>query len=212
MKPVVIPFTENFNSQTGFDQLWKDDSSNSPRSYSIENNQLNITTRADSKDRVKAHTNRKDFGVGTYNWRIFVPVFEENARCSIGAFLYHSGKPAYEFDFEIGSGKPQLRDKLNAKSDEAVVYSTSQSHPFASEEFKVKMNEWSDFKIILSDVGGSYLIKWFINDKLVKTLQTEVKTKVKFSAYCSLENLSFMGAEWPTQKHYVLFDRFLFEQ
>ncbi|MEH6656242.1 hypothetical protein [Leeuwenhoekiella marinoflava] len=212
MQSAAIPFSENFDSQTDFDQLWKDDSFNSLRSYSIENNHLKITTRAARNDRVKAHTRHKDFGVGTYSWRIFVPVFEENARCSIGAFLYHSGKPAYEFDFEIGSGKPQLRDELHAQPDDAVVYCTSQSHPFASEEFKVKMDEWSDFKITLSDVGGRYLIKWFINNQLVKTLQTDVKTKVKFSAYCSLENLSFMGTKWPTQEHYVLFDRFTFQQ
>lgn len=207
----LIPFTENFDSQTDFDTRWKDDSSNSPQSYSIEGAQLKITTRAASKDRVKAHTRRDDLGLGTYRWRIFIPVFEKHARCSIGAFLYHSGRQAYEFDFEIGSGKPQLREALNAEPDEALVYCTSQSHPFASEEFKVKMATWSDFKMILSDVEGKYLVKWFINDRLVKTLQTQVKTKVKFSAYCSLENLSFMGTMWPSQEHSVLFDRFSYE-
>ncbi|RXG15482.1 hypothetical protein DSM03_102287 [Leeuwenhoekiella aestuarii] len=212
MKSLAIPFIENFDSPTDFDALWKDDSSNSPKSYSIESNKLKITTRAGSQDRVKRHTRRKDFGVGNYSWRIFVSRFEEHARSSIGAFLYHSGKQVYEFDFEIGSGKPQLRAKLNAENDEAVVYCTSQSNPFSSEKFKVKMNAWSDFKISLADVGGKYLIKWYLNNKLLKTLQTEVNTKMKFSAYCSLENLSFMGTEWPTQEHYVLFDKFTFRQ
>ncbi|MFD2828421.1 hypothetical protein ACFSYG_18225 [Leeuwenhoekiella polynyae] len=212
MPSEIISFTENFDSQIGFKTHWKDDSSNSPKSYSVENNQLKITTRAKSKDRVKTHTRRKDFGIGTYNWRIFIPVFEENARCSIGAFLYHSGNTAFEFDFEIGSGKPQIREKLMVQKDEAVVYCTSQSHPFSSEEFIVEMNSWSDFKISLTDVGGRYLIKWYLNNQLVKTLQTEVKIKVKFSAYCSLENLSFMGSKWPTQEHYVLFDKFTFQQ
>ncbi len=211
-RSAAAPFIENFDSQSSFDFLWQDDSSQSPSSYVIEGESLKITTSVGSQDRVKAHTRRKDFGVGSYIWRIYIPQFEKNARCSIGAFLYHSGKPAYEVDFEIGFGKSALRETLNAEVDQAVVFCTSQSKPFTSEEFKVKMEAWSIFRMELNNVGGKYLVKWFINDQLVKTLQTEVKTAVKFSVYTSLENLSFMGSKWPTREHYALFDSFKYEQ
>lgn len=206
-------FKENFNSQRKFEKHWEDDSSQSPQSYYLELGRLRISTRPDTADRVKVKTKRNNFGVGTYQWRIYVPYYELNDQCNIGAFLYHSGDIHYEIDFEIGSGTIAHREEINAKLDEALVHCTSQIDPFDTEIFKVKTQKWHNFKILL--INGSnnqYLIEWYIDNVLVKKLQTNIHTDIKFSVHNSLENLQFIGEQLPIKENYVLFDRFVFRE
>ncbi|MDO3694615.1 hypothetical protein QVZ41_07125 [Wenyingzhuangia sp. chi5] len=206
-----IPFTENFNNLELFHQNWKDNSFGHPKSYQLENDALKVSTRPNSKDRVKVKTKRKDFGLGTYEWKIYIPKFNINDQCSIGAFIYHSGKTPYEIDFEIGSGNIKDRKEIKAKTNEAIVHCTSQHHPHTSDVFKVTTEQWHYFKMELSENNNRYFIKWFINNVLVKTLQTDIKTKHKFTVHNSLENLSFMGEHLPTKENYALFDSFNFK-
>ena len=204
-----IPFVATFDSQEEFQKQWKNNSWKSPPLYQLENGYLKITTRPNTKDRVKVRS-KNTFTTGLYSWRIFIPKFKLHEQVSIGAFLYHNEKEEFEFDFEIGSGQQQDRAKINLKDDEAIVFCVSQFSPFNSTQFPVKMNAWSDFKMELSDVNGYYLVKWFINNVQVKELQTQVKSDIQFRAHCSLENLHFMGDVPTTQENYVLFDSFSF--
>ena len=181
------PLIENFENKTEFEKNWIDNSWKSPASYQLEKGNLKITTRPNSDDRVKIRSKRK-FTTGTYTWRIFVPEFKMYEQVSIGAFLYHNEKEEFEFDFEIGSGKKAKREKFDLKNDEAIVYCVSQFSPSKTGYFRVKMNVYSDFKMELIDVDGFYLVKWFVNNKQVKELQTDVKSNIKFQAHCSLEN------------------------
>lgn len=211
-KQKVIGFEENFDNHNHFNSRWEDDSMNSPQSYNLEDGNLKIRTRPQTKDRVKTKSQRSNFGTGTYKWRIFVPSFDMNDQCNIGAFLYHSGEMEYELDFEIGSGTNKHRDELSAKPDDLIVFCTSQKKPNDSERFLIKSEMWHDFKMTLSKgKRRSYLVKWYIDDVLVKTLQTQIKTKIKFSVHNSLENLEFVGEQLPARENYVLFDQFIFE-
>ncbi|WP_157359380.1 hypothetical protein [Wenyingzhuangia fucanilytica] len=207
----IIPFSDDFSNTEIFHQNWKDNSFGSPKSYQLEKNALKITTRPNSKDRVKVKTKRKDFGIGTYEWKIYVPQFNKNDQCSIGAFIYHSGKTPYEIDFEIGSGNMIDRKEIKAKTNEAIVHCTSQYQPHSSQNFKVTTEKWHYFKIELTENNNKYFVKWYINNVLVKTLQTNIKTKHKFTVHNSLENLSFMGEHLPAKENYVLFDSFTFK-
>lgn len=205
------PFQDNFDNEILFKSNWKNDSWKSPATYYLENNKLKITTRPHTKDRVKVSTKKKNFTTGTYTWRILVPEFKLFEQISIGAFLYHNEDDEFEFDFEIGSGQKKDREKINLKNDEAIVFCVSQFSPSNSSHFAVKMNAFSDFKMQLMDVHGFYLVKWFINNTLVKTLQTSVKSTIKFRVHNSLENLHFMGDTKTTTENYVLFDSFSYE-
>jgi hypothetical protein len=205
------PFQENFDNKIDFKKNWKNNSWKSPASYSLENNKLKITTRAATKDRVKVRTKRRDFTTGLYTWRIFVPEFKLYEQISIGAFLYHNEEDEFEFDFEIGSGQKLDREKMNLKNNEAIVFCVSQFSPSNSSHFAVKMNEYSDFKMELLTINGFYLVKWYINNNLVKTLQTNVRSSIKFRVHNSLENLHFMGDKKTTTDNYVLFDAFSYE-
>ncbi|ARV16094.1 hypothetical protein BTO07_13495 [Polaribacter sp. SA4-12] len=207
----TTPFLDNFDDKTKFENNWIDNSWKSPASYSLENKQLKITTRANSIDRVKVRSKRKNFTTGIYKWRIFVPKFKLYEQVSIGAFLYHNQKEEFEFDFEIGSGQKLDREKINLKADEGIVYCVSQFSPSSSSHFAVKMDTYSEFKMELIDVDGFYLVKWYINNQLVKTLQTKVKSNIKFKVHNSLENLHFMGDVKTTSENYVLFDSFSYE-
>lgn len=207
----TTPFLDNFDDKTKFENNWIDNSWKSPASYSLEKKQLKITTRANSTDRVKVRSKRKNFSTGIYKWRIFVPKFKLFEQVSIGAFLYHNQKEEFEFDFEIGSGQKLDREKINLNDDEAIVYCVSQFSPSNSSHFAVKMNEYSEFKMELIDVHGFYLVKWFINNQLVKTLQTKVKRNIKFKVHNSLENLHFMGDVKTTSENYVFFDSFSYK-
>jgi hypothetical protein len=73
------------------------------------------------------------------------------------------------------------------------VFCISQFSPLNSGHFAVKMNKYSDFKMALLHVDGFYLVKWYINNNLVKTLQTNIRSKIRFRVHNSLENLHFMG-------------------
>ena len=74
------------------------------------------------------------------------------------------------------------------------------------------MGDYANFKMELIDVNGFYFVKWFINENLVKELQTEVKSNIKFKVHCSLENLFFMGDIPSTKENSVLFDSFHYEK
>ena len=205
------PFLSIFDNQELFEKQWKDNSWKSPASYELENGNLKITTRPKTLDRVKIRSKHR-FTTGTYTWRIFVPEFKLYEQVSIGAFLYHNEEDEYEFDFEIGSGQQKDRERINLKNDEAIVYCVSQFSPSSSHQFGVKMNDWSTFSMKLSDVNGLYFVQWFINNALVKELQTQVKSDIEFRAHCSLENLKFMGDNPSTEKNHVLFDSFEYKK
>lgn len=205
------PFIENFDNYHTFQKNWVDNSWKSPALYQLENNHLKITTRSNTQDRVKIRSKQK-FTTGSYNWRIFIPEFILFEQVSIGAFLYHNQQEEFEFDFEIGSGQKSDREKIKVKDNEAIVFCVSQFSPSNSSYFPIKMGEYANFKMDLTDVNGFYLVKWYINDQLVKSLQTEVKSDIKFKAHCSLENLFFMGDVPTTQETIVLFDSFNYQK
>ncbi len=200
---------EHFDNQKEFQKNWINNSWKSPASYSLEDGKLKITTRPNSKDRVKVRS-RQAFTTGSYTWKIFIPTFKPYEQVSIGAFLYHNAAKEFEFDFEIGYGQKIDREKINLKEEEAIVFCVSQFSPSNSSHFGVKMGEFSDFKIELLDIDGFYLVKWYINNQKVKELQTKVKSTIKFKAHCSLENLHFMGDVKTSSENFVLFDRFSF--
>ncbi len=184
----------------------------SPKSYNIVDGSLKLTTRQQSKDRVKIKTKKDGFGLGTYNWRIFVPLFELNDQCNIGAFLYQNSEYEYELDFEIGSGKNIHRTSLKAKPNEVIVYCTSQVKPHHSDMFLIEAGKWHDFTIKLKKgKKRCYVVEWYIDYNLVKSLQTQIKIRNTFSVHNSLENLEFVGDHLPKKENYVLFDHFKFE-
>ena len=200
---------ENFDNQKEFQSNWINNSWKSPASYSLINGKLKITTRPNSKDRVKIRSKQK-FTTGSYSWKIFIPKFKPFEQVSIGAFLYHNEAKEFEFDFEIGYGQKIDREKINLKEEDAIVFCVSQFSPSSSSHFGVKMGTFSEFKMELLDVDGFYLVKWYINNQKVKELQTKIKSNIKFKAHCSLENLHFMGDVKTSSENSVLFDRFSF--
>ena len=207
-----LSFKENFDSKGYFNSNWEDDSWDSPASYSLEGGYLKIMTRPQTKDRVKTKSKRSNFGIGSYKWRIYVPSFDLNDQCSIGAFLYHSGEIEYELDFEIGSGTNEHRNELYAEANEAIVYCTSHKKPYQTNRFLLETEMWHDFAINLKKgKRRHYIVEWYIDDVLVKTLQTKIKMNITFSIHNSLENLEFVGDQLPIRGNYVLFDQFIFE-
>jgi len=206
-----VPFADSFDNNETFHNNWEDDSFGNPKSYKIEKNNLKITTRPNSKDRIKVKTKRNDFGLGTYEWNIFIPTFKINDQCSVGAFIYHEGKTPYEIDIEVGSGNKEDREKVKAKPNEVIVHCTSQFKPYSSGIFKVNTEKWHNFKIELTEKNNKYLIKWYINNTLVKTLQSKIRIKHKFTVHNSLENLAFMGNNLPTKQNFVLFNSFTYK-
>ena len=202
-----VSFVDEFDSEEHFNSLWVDASQRSPKSYTLENDNLKITTRAYSTDRVKVKTKNKKLSVGSYQWRIFIPEMKLNERCSIGAFLYNDDQ--HELDFEIGSGILSHRKQMNAQSTDLLLYCTAQSQANNSTIVLVKSNSWVNLKLVLSKGENSfYNVKWFLNDKLIKQAQLNYGNSFKYSAYCSLENIPFIGESIPTQDNYTLFDEF----
>ena len=204
-------FMETFDKKSDFKNNWINNSWKSPATYKLEDGKLKFSTRPNTSDRVKIRS-KKTFTTGSYTWRILVPKFTLFEQVSVGAFLYHNDKEEFEFDFEIGSGQKKDREKIGLKPDEAIVYCVSQFSPSNSSHFPVKMGEYANFRMELIDVQGFYLVKWFINDELVKELQTNVKSTIEFRVHCSLENLFFMGDTPSKSENTVLFDAFTYQK
>ena len=199
--------TEAHVRRWDFDSLdgWQDDSQgNSPRSYRIEQGKLRMSTRAQTRDRVKVRTTQR-FKAGTYTWRVYAPAMGQGDQASIGAFLYHDDK--HEVDFEIGYGKADVRDSLKAGDNDLVCYCTSQGHPFASTPFLVAAEAWHTLSIELAHgEGGDYVITWRVDEKPLKQVQTSFGDDISFTVHCSVENLTFIGDHLPTQDNYAVFD------
>jgi len=206
-------FFENFEEQLHLDTFWEDASQNgSPMNYSLDNNHFNISTRANELDRVKIKTKIEDFGLGTYTWSIYTSERMIADQNSIGAFLYLDDE--HELDFEIGSGKISVRNTLNAQVDDLVVYCTSQNLPFISTPFLIKHNQWHTFKIklTLDQATQNYKVEWYVDNNLLQTQILNYGTTNTFGVYCSLENLSFIGDQLPSQEYTALFDYFKYEE
>lgn len=184
---------------------WQDDSQGgSPRSYSVDNGVLRISTRSETRDRVKVRTVNR-FGAGTYTWRVYVPAMGQGDQASIGAFLYRDDQ--HEIDFEIGYGQAGVRETLQAGGNDLVCYCTSQGHPYSSSQTLLRRDAWHTLSI---DIGhgakGQYLIAWLVDGTQVKQLQTAFGDEVAFTVHCSVENLLFIGDHIPTQENHAVFD------
>lgn len=126
-------------------------------------------------------------------------------RASVGAFLYRDGD--HELDFEIGSGRKEIRDSVNAKDDEVVMYLTSQEFPAHQSIHPIKSERWYNLSIRLSETEDSkYFLEWLVDDKVVDSVKLEYGPEVQFGIHCSLENIQFMGDVYATQDHYCLFE------
>lgn len=163
-----------------------------------------ITARAHTWDRVKIATAARDFGLGTYTWRTFVPAMGDNDMASVGAFIYHDDQ--HELDFEIGSGKAATRRQYGAAQDDVLCYCTNQQFPFDSSIFCIKGDSWHMLTLELSPrSGGRILARWTIDGKQVKELATMLPDTTRFSIHCSVENLKFLGDHQSTRDHRALF-------
>jgi hypothetical protein len=189
---------------------WQDDSQgSSPKSYEIVDGTLRISTRAQTRDRVKVRTIDR-FGAGKYTWRVYVPAMGQGDQASMGAFLYRDDQ--HEVDFEIGYGKAELRKALKASSTELVCYCTSQGFPFSSSQVLVASDAWHTISIEVDHgENGLYLIRWVVNGRQMKQLQTSFGDEVTFTVHCSVENLLFIGDHIPSQENHAMFDYVEFE-
>ncbi|WP_299782629.1 hypothetical protein [uncultured Formosa sp.] len=200
---------ENLNSNTWeFDTLegWKDGSQNlnNQINYNISNGVLKIYTRANTWDRPKIKTQEKNYKQGRYLWRIFVPEMGVGDKASVGAFIYSDD--GHELDFEIGYGSESVRQDLNAKENDLVVYMTSQANPFQSIVKTIERNKWYTVELDLKLVNEKYLAVWFIDDVEKTRLNLNYGEDTRFYIFCSVENLQFIGDHIPSQDNYGVFD------
>ncbi len=196
-----------FNMRLNFDDLygWVDASQNlnDVVNYTTNGGVLNIFTRANTWDRPKIRT-IETYTHGKYSWNVFVPKMGAGDMASIGAFLYFND--SHELDFEIGYGKTLVRQKLNAKVDDLILYTNSQGNPYKSEFFKIKRDQWYTFEIELLIVNNKYQAVWYMNNTELYRLNLEYGESIPFYIFCSVENLTFIGDHIPTQNNNALFN------
>ncbi|MBP1838789.1 hypothetical protein [Formosa algae] len=194
--------TWNFNTLEG----WEDGSQNvnQDTNYSITDGVLHMFTRANTWDRPKVKTQEKIYKQGMYSWRVFVPEMGVGDKASIGAFIYHDD--AHELDFEIGYGSAHVRQGVQAKEQDLVVYMTSQANPFQSIIKTVKRNAWYTLALELKLENDMYVAVWYIDGIEMSRLNLNYGEDTSFYIFCSVENLEFMGDHIPKQDNYGLFD------
>lgn len=176
--------------------------------YALADGKLALTTRAYTYDRSKMHTIDKDFAAGEYRWRTYVPPVTVGEQVSIGSWIYHDDH--HELDFEVGSGKKDIREECGAAPDELLACMTNQDFPFKSGYTPIKPG-WHDFAIRL-DVrpDGNYTAVWSIDGEERQTLDLQFGPEYGFAVCCSVENLKFIGDTIPVSDYTALYDRVSF--
>lgn len=177
--------------------------------WNITDGKLALTTRANTYDRSKVHTNCSDYAAGEFTWRTYIPDITVGEQVSVGSWIYHDDH--HELDFEVGSGTSAARQEAGAAPDELLACMTNQDHPFKSGYTPIKPG-WHDFSIRL-DVrpDGNYTATWSIDGEQKQTLNLEFGPEYGFSSCCSVENLKFIGDVIPASDYTGLFDRATFK-
>lgn len=168
----------------------------------IENQMMKIWTRQGSVDRKKART-EKIYTTGRYTWKTYISQMGVGDQASIGSWIYCDDH--HEIDFEVGYGKAVDRQKYGVKDGEMLAWMTTQDHPFKSTGVPVSVG-WHVFELDLSLRDGKYFVQWIIDGKVCSEVQQTFGDQYKFSIYCSVENLKFVGDNVATQDNYGLFD------
>lgn len=191
----------NFDDLEGWVYAHQDD--NPDHQCRLEKGKLRIFTRACSWDRKKVRTAEKIYTTGRYTWKTYIPQMGKGDQASVGSWIYCDDH--HEIDFEVGYGKQEVRNQLEAAPDEMVAYMTTQDHPFKSVPVKIKTG-WHIFEIDITLVDGNYKVDWLIDKKIVSTVQQTFGKEFAFYIFCSVENLKFIGDHQATQENYGLFD------
>lgn len=211
--PISDPSVSRISKPTtskiwNFDDLneWADASmnTNGKTNYWINNGQLHIFTNPNTWERSKVKT-ISSYTSGTYTWRVFIPEMGIGDMASIGAFLYNND--SHELDFEVGYGTQAIRNQLAAKTDDLIVYMTSQGNPFYAIQKTIKREKWHTLSIELTlNSIRRYNVNWKIDGELMGAIQLNYGSKAKFNIFCSVENLQFIGEHIPQSQNYALFD------
>lgn len=191
----------DFNNMDGWVYAHQDD--NPEQQCSIEKGKLRIFTRAGSLDRKKVRTADKIYTTGRYTWKTYISPMGIGDQSSIGSWIYCDDH--HEIDFEVGYGKKEVREELNAQPDEMIAYMTTQDHPFQSVPVKIKVG-WHKFEIDITSINGNYKVDWLIDGKKVSSAQQTFGDGIAFYIYCSVENLKFLGDTPASQDNYGLYD------
>ena len=191
----------NFNSLDGWVYTQQDKHPNIQ--YEISKGKLKMYTRAGSDDRKKMRTKDKIYTTGRYTWRTYISEMGKGDQSSIGCWLYCDDK--HEIDFEIGSGKDEVRARLSAAHDELIGYMTTQGNPYHTNTVKIKPG-WHIFEIDITLVNGKYKVDWMIDGEVLSSVQQTYGKEIAFYIYCSVENLNFLGEHPATKDNYALFD------
>lgn len=192
--------TWNFNDLND----WKDATQVGNPNYEIKDGNLHIFTNPNTWERVKIKST-SSFSTGSYTWRVYAPALGEGDMTCIGSFLYHNDN--HELDFEIFYGDNSIRKKLNAATDELIIYMTSQGNPKHSFQSKLKRNNWHSLTLELTlTENKKYLATWKIDNVAFTSVILNYGPKTKFKILCSVENLSFAGDHIPYKQNHALFD------
>jgi len=211
----------SWNANLGYDYTsWKTNWTDASQQtygktlYDYRDGNIRIWTEAgikqpagfDYRQRPKIRTINQNYTTGDYNWRVYVPPMEMFSQVSIGAFLYYDDE--HELDFEIGSGTAAERSAANAQDDEVLMYLTSQDNPWHQSIQPIKSGQWYDLTLSITETNQKkYTVKWLVNDTEVGNIVLEYGKEFPFGIYCSLENLEFIGDNYSTREHYVLFNK-----
>lgn len=174
--------------------------------YEFRDGNIRFWTEAGTGQRPKLKTVTQRYKTGVYSWRVYIPQMEMHKKVSIGAFLYYDDY--HEVDFEIGQGKADVRSEYHAKADEVLMYLTSQGNPWHQSIHPIKSERWYDLSMSISETEDQqYLLVWLLDGKEIDRVKLEYGKEIPFGIYCSLENLEFMGDDYSSREHYVLFNK-----
>jgi len=202
----IIEAVWEFDTADGWEYYHQDTAT--VEQWSVNDGKLFLSTRANTYDRSKMHTVGNDYADGVYRWRTYVPAIGEGEQVSVGSWIYHDDH--HELDFEVGSGKAEIRAGLNAAPGELLACMTNQDFPFKS-GYTVIAPGWHDFEIRLDlRSNGNYLAIWSIDGEEKQRLDLEFGPEFGFAIQCSVENLKFIGDRISGSDYTAQYDRVSF--
>ena len=190
--PQVLP-SQKEEQATGkeFSSLWdfeemsdfKFSSNSEDLSYSLDNGNLFLNSRADRKDLSSIESLRGDFLSGDYEWRVYIPNIQAGDQLSFDCGLRSEG--GAELSFSVSYGPQQLREDFELSSDELLLCVGSGAKPY-SLSYSAIYPGWHNLHLKLKEKDSKYEAVWTLDEQDLFSISLDYGPKERaFSIFSS---------------------------
>ncbi len=206
--PQVLP-SQKEEQATGkeFFSIWdfeemsdfKFSSNSEDLSYSLDNGNLFLNSRADRKDLSSIESLRGDFLSGDYEWRVYIPNIQAGDQLSFDCGLRSEG--GAELSFSVSYGLQQLREDFELSSDELLLCVGSGAKPY-SLSYSAIYPGWHNLHLKLKEKDSKYKAVWTLDEQDLFSISLDYGPKERAFSIFSSFGYNPSGGDFVPRKDY----------